>query len=671
MSPRFSDSLLPPGHELERLTRRARRARFDSSVRSRSVPNIHDATGSDDGTRPSPVINAQDYENSNAVVPLQIDDPDTTVPSIDNSHDAARPQKATLNDGRSSMKFKVATERDEMTLSMQRSHSRQDSDQYSETETIVPRRNLTVLDVASLIFNKMVGTGIFTTPGAVLGYTRSKPVSLALWLVGGVFTLLFILVYLEFGSALPFNGGELIYLDEVYPAPELLSTILFSAFFLCLGNSYGNSVTFSKQTLLASDSSATKMAELDTRLVRFIAISVLSVVCLLHYFSNRFGLFLNKLFAIFKTVLLLTVFIAGVKASSKEGSGLSDFGKTHGDRGATDGLSALVLIFYAYQGWENANYVAGEIRAPTKTLRRGAFMAIGLVTLLYLLVTVAYFVACDYETITDSDTDLGIAILFAPRAFGSSMGLKVCIALSAFGNLLAVTFTSSKVKQAIAVQRIIPFYKFFQKDINTPKGALVLHWLSSTLLIICCPVSADGYTFAVGLFTYGHIIVGTLVTLGLYRLTSRMQQTWPGWRPMIFTNKFVLYILPLVFTAGNLIILIWGAKPRSPGEIPRFWWPVIFFLIISGGAIYWACMVATQIRINHRGKDTTIGEVIGFQVKIYNESDEVVPPNMEEAIVQSRLDGSRRRVGYQFSGWFAKAGKGYSRTVDFISKFLF
>jgi lauroyl/myristoyl acyltransferase len=59
------------------------------------------------------------------------------------------------------------------------------------------------------------------------------------------------------------------------------------------------------------------------------------------------------------------------------------------------------------------------------------------------------------------------------------------------------------------VQRIIPFYKFFQKDINTPKGALVLHWLSSTLLIIFCPVSADGYTFAVGLFTYGHIIIGS------------------------------------------------------------------------------------------------------------------------------------------------------------------
>lgn len=99
------------------------------------------------------------------------------------------------------------------------------------------------------------------------------------------------------------------------------------------------------------------MSDLDTRLVRFIAVAVLSVVCLLHYFSNRFGLFMNKLFAIFKTVLLLTVFIAGMKASTKDESGLADFGKTHGKRSAGDGLSAMVLIFYAYQGWENANYV--------------------------------------------------------------------------------------------------------------------------------------------------------------------------------------------------------------------------------------------------------------------------------------------------------------------------
>lgn len=44
----------------------------------------------------------------------------------------------------------------DFTLSDERSRRRMDSDLMSETDTIVPRRNLSVLDVASLIFNKMV-----------------------------------------------------------------------------------------------------------------------------------------------------------------------------------------------------------------------------------------------------------------------------------------------------------------------------------------------------------------------------------------------------------------------------------------------------------------------------------------------------------------------------------
>jgi amino acid transporter len=129
-----------------------------------------------------------------------------------------------------------------------------------------------------------------------------------------------------------------------------------------LGNSYGNSIAFAKQTILASDPTTTKTTDLDARLVRFIAIVVLSVVCLLHYFSNRFGLFMNKVFAIFKTGLLFTVFVAGVRVAGNKGSGLADFKDTHGERNSADGLAAMVLIFYSYQGWENANYVRSGSR---------------------------------------------------------------------------------------------------------------------------------------------------------------------------------------------------------------------------------------------------------------------------------------------------------------------
>ena len=88
-------------------------------------------------------------------------------------------------------------------------------------------------------------------------------------------------------------------------------------------------------------------------------------------------------------------------------------------------MSTHLVIFTDYE------QVAGEIRAPTRTLKIGAFLAVGLVTILYILVTLAYvsalqpsllsdtkvsqYLACDYETITSTESDLGVAILFAPR----------------------------------------------------------------------------------------------------------------------------------------------------------------------------------------------------------------------------------------------------------------
>jgi hypothetical protein len=47
--------------------------------------------------------------------------------------------------------------------------------------TRLERRDLSMFDVAALIINKMAGTGIFTTPGLVLGLTANKKVSIIMW----------------------------------------------------------------------------------------------------------------------------------------------------------------------------------------------------------------------------------------------------------------------------------------------------------------------------------------------------------------------------------------------------------------------------------------------------------------------------------------------------------
>ncbi|GAM42072.1 F-box domain and ankyrin repeat protein [Talaromyces pinophilus] len=242
------------------------------------------------------------------------------------------------------------------------------------SDVTVVTRSLRTWDVAALIINKMIGTGIFTTPGVVLSLTGSKSISIILWVVGGVHTLLCLTVYLEFGAALPYTGGELIYLDEMYYRPELLATIIFSGFFICFGTSTSNSIAFARYIILAAEPNVQNIGDLDGRLVGYIAITINVATCLFLYFSNGLALALNRLNALYKIGLLLAVFIAGAVASREPDSGIRDFDTKYSSN-STQTLSALVYILFAYQGWENANYVAGEIKAPRRTLRNGAYLS--------------------------------------------------------------------------------------------------------------------------------------------------------------------------------------------------------------------------------------------------------------------------------------------------------
>jgi amino acid transporter len=109
--------------------------------------------------------------------------------------------------------------------------------------------------------------------------------------------------------------------------------------------------------MLAASPDIANSTELNPQITRLIAVVALSIACFLHFVSGKFGLFMNKLLALFKTILLVTVFIAGYKAADQPNSGKAEWNEVHGPRKSIDVLAAMVLIAYSYQGWENANYV--------------------------------------------------------------------------------------------------------------------------------------------------------------------------------------------------------------------------------------------------------------------------------------------------------------------------
>ena len=457
-------------------------------------------------------------------------------------------------------------------------------------------------------------------------------------------------------------------LDDMWPSPELLATVLFSGFFICLGNSTANAIAFAKLSLAASDPDATKTTSFDKRLVSLIAVSIVTVVCLLHYFSQRTGLLLNRLLAFYKAALLLTVFIAGALSRNKPNSGTQDWGLNQPGYKAFDGLSAIIYVLYSYQGWENANYVSGEIRnssnEPSKNkLRLGAYLAVFLVTILYILATLGYYLACDYVTITSQNSDLGMAEYFAPQAFGATTGFKICIALSAVGNLVAVVYTNSKVKQSIAIQRIVPFYTFFAADdgqFGTPRGALILHWLSSVILVLATPNSTDGYSFILGLFTYGHLIVGVFLGLGLWRLSSRMAlNTTQKWKPNYLKNEFIRRATGLLFVGINIFVLVVSALPHAKNTIPRYWWPATIACVIAASFVYWVELMVLWKKGGHW---------IGIKIDIKN-ADTVDSTPHERLIRETRRDGTERRVIWEATGVWQKIGKRFEEAWDFFYKY--
>jgi amino acid transporter len=130
-------------------------------------------------------------------------------------------------------------------------------------------------------------------------------------------------------------------------------TMAFATFFITIANTTGNAIAFARFVMIAASPTETRLEALDSKVVRLVAINIVSVVCLLHYFSHNLGRFLNKLLAIYKFCLLLAVMIAGFCATRANNDGFD----RDVPQNPKNQLGGIVLVLYSFTGWENANYV--------------------------------------------------------------------------------------------------------------------------------------------------------------------------------------------------------------------------------------------------------------------------------------------------------------------------
>ncbi|KAK5996812.1 High-affinity methionine permease [Cladobotryum mycophilum] len=449
-------------------------------------------------------------------------------------------------------------------------------------------RKFGVVGAAFLIFNDMVGTGIFSTPSIIFASTGSVGISLMLWLIGGFLTFCGMSVFLEFGLAIPRSGGEKNYLERVYRHPRYLASCVLAAQMILVGFSSGNALAFGRYVLFASGRESP-----DGWQARGIGVAAVTFAVTLHGVLPKWGIRLVSVLGVFKVIVLLVIIFSGFAALAGHRKVPDphnfdhpfriEHGDGYGGGGAYAYSNALLSVVYSYKGWESANYVVSELRNPRRTLAIAAPLAVSSVTVLYVLANVAYFSSITKSAMAKSE--VLVAGLYFRNVFGAGAAARVLpafVSLSNIGNVLASSFARSRVINELAKEGLLPFSSFWAsiKPFNAPAAALFLHWIV-TVIVLIAPPAGPAYNFIIRIpRSMGPQLRHRRPHLPPIQQDRKLELPWHTMLPIsviyLITNVF-LAVVPFIPPNGS-----WNSK-----GYPYYVYPVVGLGVLLLGALYW------------------------------------------------------------------------------------
>lgn len=461
------------------------------------------------------------------------------------------------------------------------------------------KRQIGIVSAAFLIFNRVIGTGIFATPGAILALSGSVGLSLFMWVAGMLIAAAGTLVYVEIGTGIPRNGGEKNLLEFVYRKPKFLTTCLYTGYVVLLGWAAGNSVVFGEYILQSARVEVTEWRQ------RGLGVGCVSFAFLVHSTYLKWGLRLQNFLGVLKFVIILIIIIAPLCNLKDTTNNFTN--AFEGTTGSAYGIvTSLYNVIWSYVGYSNANYALSETKNPTRTLKIAAPLAIGTVAILYMLVNISYFAGVSKEEILTSQRLVAASLfrnMYGPTA---ERALCVFVALSALGNIMSVIFSQGRLVQELGREGILPFSSFWasNRPFNAPMPGLFWHWLI-TVITILAPPAGDAYNFVLkyvpiiresllrplltcnpSLISYPLAIINAFVAAGvIYLYFNRVKRNW--YPPVSATLPVVIF-----FFLSNVYLIAAPFSPPDEGQniykdLPYYIHCVVGFGVILAGGVYW------------------------------------------------------------------------------------
>ncbi len=432
-----------------------------------------------------------------------------------------------------------------------------------------PKQLLSVTDGVFLMVGMVIGVGIFKAPSIVAGNTAGGVEFLLAWLLGGVVSLCGALVYAELSSRHPETGGEYSFLAHG------------------LGNGAAFLFAWSRMTVIQTGviaavafvfgEYASELRRLGAHSVAIYAALSVAALTLLNLAGTLQSKTLQKVMEIALIAGLLFLALAGMVAGgtpkpAAAGSGGGDF------------LFAMMFVFFTFGGWNEAAYLAGEVREPRRNMLKILVTGILAVTLLYLLVNIGYLVALGQGGVAGSKA-VGADVMRLVAGDKGAVALALIVCVSALTTINAAVFTGARTN--FAMGRDYPLFAGlgnWRESGSTPANALVLQGAISLVLIAAAAMTAkDGFdamvAYTAPVFWTFFLLTG--VTLFILRFKGKTEGAF----------KVPLYpVIPLIFCT-MCGFMLWKALAYifNPQYGPKFGNLVLAGLLVMlvGIPLYW------------------------------------------------------------------------------------
>ena len=334
-------------------------------------------------------------------------------------------------------------------------------------------------DAASIIIGIVVGTTIFELPWQIFANTPNPWAGLAVWVFGGLLAFIGGLCYAELGTTYPKAGGDYYYLTRGFSRG---TGFLFgwAQLIVILPASIGvMAFVFASQAKDWQEFPDLLGWGLNSEF--YYAGAALLVITLLNLLGVTLGKAAQNALTAAKAVGLVAIIVCGFVVANPDQSNwalpatLQDWGW---------GSLAIILVLYAYGGWNDSAFVAAEVREPQRNIPRALLFGIGAITVIYVLVNLAYILGLGF-TAARAPSSLPTRLLAEAIGDRGAQIMSVIVMVSALGAVNGLIFTGSRVYATLGNDhRLFGFLGHWQPGRGAPILALLVQAVITLALVL-------------------------------------------------------------------------------------------------------------------------------------------------------------------------------------------